>query len=197
MRLNSLYIILFKLRLLIIISILLPVVGFSQSIKEGSIEYLKAANGFGPIILGSQISSIPDYKLTYLDNDRIFDADSCLKYAYKDTAILKLGRDLYFDLVAIRTYKDKVVNIYLFFKKKDGYKVLRNFLTTYGLFANKPNDYVDIYNWETNLLNLTLQYELKSELGVAVFTCNSVEKEIEAMKLRRIINNYYLNKLDN
>jgi len=173
---------------------LLPAFGFSQSKKPGSIEYLKFTNGYESIILGSNISDIPESKLTYLDGERKFDADSCLKYAYKDTTILKVGNDLYLDLIGIRTFRNRVVNIYLFFKKKEGYKALRSFLSSYGLFTSKPNDYVDIYNWDSTSISLSLQYELNSELGVAVFTCTSLQKEIEAMKLKGLINRYYLNK---
>lgn len=194
MRSNSLYIILFDFKLLIVISIVLPVLAFSQSKKTGSIEYLKYSNGFNNIVLGNDIKQIPDYKLTYLDNDKKFDSDSCLKFAYRDTSLLKLSNDLYLDLVGLRTYKNKVVNIYLFFKKKDGYKVLRAFLSSYGLFTSKPSDYVDIYSWNSSTINLTLKYELDAELGVAVFSCNSLEKEIEAMKIKRMINLFYLNK---
>ncbi|MDB4903815.1 MAG: hypothetical protein JWQ63_3096 [Mucilaginibacter sp.] len=194
MRSNSLYIILFDFKLLIVTSILLPVLVFSQSKKTGSIEYLKYSNGFNNIVLGDDIKQIPDYKLTYLDNDKKFDSDSCLKFAYRDTSLLKLNNDLYLELVGLRTYKNKVVNIYLFFKKKDGYKVLRSFLSSYGLFTSKPNDYVDIYSWNSSTINLTLKYELDAELGVAVFSCNSLEKEIEAMKIKRMINLFYLNK---
>ena len=194
MRSNFLYIILFDFKLLIVISIMLPVLAFSQSKKPGSIEYLKFSNGFNNIVLGDNIKQIPDYKLTYLDNDKKFDSDSCLKFAYRDTSLLKLSNDLYLDLVGLRTYKNKVVNIYLFFRKKDGYKVLRAFLSSYGLFTSKPNDYVDIYNWNSSTINLTLKYELDAELGVAVFSCNSLEKEIEAMKIKRMINLFYLNK---
>jgi hypothetical protein len=194
MRPNSIYIILFKLRLLIITLMLLPAFVFSQSKKPGSIEYLKYTNGYNCIILGSNIYEIPDYKLAYLDNERKFDVDSCLKFSYKDTSLLKLGDDLYLDLIGIRTFKNKIVNIYLFFKKADGYKVLRTFLSAYGLFTSKPNDYVDIYNWSSTTVDLSLQYELNSELGVAVFTCNSLEKEIAAMKLKGVINHFYINK---
>jgi hypothetical protein len=174
---------------------LLPVFVFSQSKKAGSIEYLKYNNGFDNIILGSDINQIPGYKLTYLDNDKKLDADSCLKYAYKDTSLLKLGNDLYLDLIGLRTYKNKIVNIYLFFKKKDGYKVLRNFLSDYGLFTDKPSDYVDIYDWRSSTVNLSLRYEIKADLGVAIFTSNHLEKEIEAMKVKRLVNFFYMEKL--
>jgi hypothetical protein len=189
MRPNSLYI-------GFILSILLPAVVFSQlkSKKPGSIEYLKFSNGFNGIVLGNSIDQVPNYELSYLDGDNKFDTDSCLKFAYKDTSLLKLSGDVYLDLIGLRTYKNKVVNIYLFFKRADGYKVLRNFLTAYGLFTNKPSDYVDIYNWNSSKINLSLSYEIPADLGVAIFTCNPLVQEMEDMKIRQLLDLFTFSK---
>jgi hypothetical protein len=170
-----------------IILMVLPFFSYSQSKKTGSIEYLKFTNGFNGITLGSDLQHLPDYKLEFLDGDNQLDADSCLMFEYEDTGLLKLDSNLNIQLIGLRTYKDKVVNIYVFFKLSDGYKVLHNFLTNYGLFTSKPSDYVDIYNWTSSKINLSLRYEVKVDLGVAIFTCNDLEDEIGKMKERQLI----------
>jgi len=174
-------------RAALILLMVIPFFAFSQSKKPGSIEYLKYSNGFENIFVGSDLSQLPGYKLAFLDNDNKFDADSCLKFEYKDANLLKLADDLKLDLIGIRTYKNKVVNIYLFFKLSDGYKILRVFLTNYGLFTNRPNDYADIYDWNSSTVNLSLRYNVKVDLGVAIFTCNRLEHDIELMKTKQYL----------
>ena len=174
-------------RAALILLIATPFFAFSQSKKPGSIEYLKYSNGFGNIFLGSDLSQLTEYKLAFLDNDNKFDADSCLKFEYRDANLLKLAGDLKLDLIGIRTYKNKIVNIYLFFKLSDGYKILRVLLTNYGLFTDRPYDYADIYNWDSSTINLSLRYNVKVDLGVAIFTCNRLENEIELMKAKQYL----------
>jgi len=174
-------------RAAILLLIVIPFVAFSQSKKAGSIEYLKYSNGFGNILLGSDLSQLPGYKLAFLDNDNKFDADSCLKFEYRDPNLLKLAGDLNLDLIGIRTYKNKVVNIYLFFKLSDGYKILDAFLTNYGLFTDRPYNYADIYDWNSSTVNLSLRYNVKVDMGVAIFTCNRLEHEIELMKTKQYL----------
>jgi hypothetical protein len=174
-------------RAALILLIVIPFFASSQPKKTGSIEYLKYSNGFGDIALGADLNQLPGYKLAFLDNDNKFDADSCLKFEYRDANLLRLPGDLKLDLIGLRTYKNKVVNIYLFFKLSDGYKILRVLLNNYGLFTNKPNDYADIYNWDSSTTSLSLRYNVKIDLGVAVFTCNRLENEIESMKTKQYL----------
>jgi hypothetical protein len=167
--------------------IVIPFFASSQPKKPGSIEYLKYSNGFGDISLGADLNQLPGYKLAFLDNDNKFDADSCLKFEYRDANLLRLAGDLNLDLIGIRAYKNKVVNIYLFFKLSDGYKILSVLLTNYGLFTNKPYDYADIYDWNSSTVNLSLRYNVKVDLGVAIFTCNRLAHEIELMKTKQYL----------
>ncbi|WP_162996410.1 hypothetical protein [Mucilaginibacter celer] len=163
-----------------------PSFGWSQSLKAGSVEYLKQSNGIGNLLLGSSITELPSQNLSYLDGDSSMDPDSCLKYQYHDENLLALGDSLSLDAIGLRTYRDKIVNIYLFFKIKDAYKVLSNFLDAYGPFTSRPDAYADIYNWDTSRLSLTLRYEVKADLGVAIFTSKELENVIAADKTNRI-----------
>jgi len=117
---------------LIAIACLLPSLVFSQSKTQGSVEYLKFCNGIKWLTLGEDISQIPAHKLTYLDNDAKPDADSCIRYQYKDSSSLIQGDSLLLDAIGFRVYKNKIVNIYLFFKMTDAYKILDYFLKAYG-----------------------------------------------------------------
>lgn len=168
-----------------------PLPACSQSRKPGSIEYLKFCNGIKNITLGADITTLPVHRLAYLDGDNKPDADSCLKYVYEDDNMLAIGDSLKLDLIGIRTYKGKIVNIYLFFKRVIAYKILDDFIKSYGQFTERPDNYLDIYNWNSRRTSLSLQFEHKVELGVAVFTCNELESKIEAAKQNSLVQENY------
>lgn len=152
-----------------VVLLLSPLHGLSQIIRCGSINYLYNTKGFKNFILGEDVHLLTD-RLSFLDNDTRPDADSCMRYACTDNDILKIDSTLKLDMVGIRTYKNKIVNIYLFFDQKDAYKVLGNFLRTYGQYTEKPVEYADIYYWNTPNVSLSLTYTPDVDKGVAVFT---------------------------
>lgn len=180
----------YKRATLIIAMLFVPLLGFSKT-KTGSIAFLKACNGFKDIKLGEDISEIQPYKLAFMDGNSKLDADSCVSYVFKDDSVLKVDSDFNLQQVAIRTFKNKIVNIYLIFKMTDSYKALRDFLKDYGQFNELPKEYAAIYKWNTSEVNLSLSYEAKLDYGVAVFTCNELVKDIETMKeSKKIIENF-------
>ena len=145
-------------------------------------EFKRITEDFATV-LGADINNIKYEKLSYSDsNGNRFDADSCLKFAITDTTLLKIDDDLSLDMVGVRTYKDKIVNIYLFFSKADEYKILSNFLSSYGTFTSKPFEYKNIYNWDSRLVSLSLMGQQNIEDGVAVFTCNPLITSIAEAK---------------
>jgi hypothetical protein len=161
-----------------------PLSSFGQTIQTGSIHYLQVANGFKGITLGSDVGTMPA-NLSYLDGDSKVDADSCIKYAYGDQTILKMDTSLKLDLVGLRTYKNKVVNIYLFFDVKDAYKVLANFLRLYGQYTDKPDEYANLYNWSAGDVALSLKYNADVDKGVAIFSYKPLVKEIAERRVKR------------
>ena len=195
MRRRFLNLINYKFSKIVLIILCLPINSFCQ-LKQGSVEYLKYCNGINGLTLGADISTIPGNKLAFLDGDSKFDADSCLNYAYKDSTTLKMENGLVLDMIGIRAYKNKIVNIYLFFKKTDAYKLLYDFLIFYGNFTNKPYEFKDIYNWNSSSVSLSLLYEARVDTGVAIFTSNSLKREILLMKVgvigRSILNDPFI-----
>lgn len=165
---------------------------YAQAFKPRSVQYLTATNGINSqIALGADIRDLPATKLSYLDNDNSVDADSCIKYAYNDPDILVApGDSLNLDMIGIRAYKNKIVNIYLFFKIEDAYKVLNRFINMYGQFTDRPDNYSDIYNWDSSISSLSLRYQHKADLGVAIFTSKKLQNEIAANKQRSITRDY-------
>jgi hypothetical protein len=168
-------------RSLIIASITfgLPITGFGQPFTPGSLDALGKDNGFKEIKLGADVSKLPGYKLYYLDNDENLDADSCFKFEYRDQDILKLN-GLLLDLVGIRTYHKQVTNIYLFFKREDGYKILKSFEAIYGNCTDKTGAFM--YDWRSRAVNLSLRYQAMSDLGVAIFTCNAIDSHLSEQR---------------
>jgi hypothetical protein len=181
----------------IVMVLVVPDFCVSQTIKPGSLRHLTDENGFNQIILGADLSSVPADKLSYLDDNNELDQDSCLLYQYHDSSLLKINANLMIQSIGLRTYKNKIVNVYLFFYRSDGYKLLNVFLTRYGQFTDRVSDYADVYNWKTDKLTLSLKYQLNVDMGVAIFTntalasaINERNKSIARLRQLLITNNF-------
>jgi hypothetical protein len=165
----------------------MPLQSRSQTIKCGAISYLASSNGFKNILLGNNFNSRLSKQITYLDNNPVPDADSCVTYACSDSDVLTIDSSLKLNVIGIRTYKNKIVNIYLFFAEKDAYKVLSNFLQNYGQYTRKPVEYADIYNWNTQSVSLSLSYNANIDMGVAIFTFKPLAATVQADRRKRDI----------
>jgi hypothetical protein len=170
------------LLLLFVVLLYIPNFLSAQKTKIGTVEFLKSTNGINGINLGADINSLGYSNLSYLDGDDRFDADSCLKFAISDSTALRINNNLSLDMIGIRTYKNKIVNIYLFFRKSDAYLILNNFLSIYGVFTSKPFEYSNIYNWDSSAVSLSLMYRTDVDDGIAVFTCNPLAYRINEVK---------------
>jgi len=168
-----------------ILLLVLPLKSISQTIVCGSLKYLVEAKGFKHIVLGEDINDLQLKPLRYLDNNQRPDADSCFSYACSDSEILTIDSTLKLDMVGIRTYKNRIVNIYLFFPEKDAYKVLSNFLKNYGQFTEKPVEYANVYDWNTQSVKLSLSYDTNVDEGVAVFTFTPLLASIQDTNRRK------------
>lgn len=165
-----------------IFCLFMPCLVHSQAIKSGSAQYLQAANGFKDLKLGSITKLIPSYKLAYMDGNNKPDADSCYRYIYQDDNILNLADGLMLDRVGLRTYNNRIVEIYLFFRYADGYKVLKNFIANYGACNDLPADFT--YIWNTGDVNLSLHYEEGLDLGVAVFSSKKMRQLVQQNSIK-------------
>lgn len=166
----------------IIFCLFVPGMAQAQTIKCGSAQYLQAANGFKSLKLGSIIKFIPAYKLTYMDGNDKPDADSCYRYIYQDDEILNLNDDLMLDRVGLRTYNNQIVEIYLFFRQNDGYKILKNFIASYGACNDRPADFT--YVWNTGDVSLSLRYEEGLDLGVAIFSSKKMKQLLQQNSIK-------------
>lgn len=164
----------------------LPGMAWPQSVETGSAEYLLAANGFKNLKLGEIMKLIPKsksrhkkykYRLAYMDGDDTLDADSCYRYIYEDDDILELSDGVTLDRVGLRTYKNQIVEIYLFFRHDDGYKVLKDFVNNYGTCNIRPTDFT--YLWDIGDVSLSLHYRQGVDLGVAIFSSKRLEKRLQ------------------
>jgi hypothetical protein len=174
----------FRIALILLASLCTSSLAFGQSKdqlkKEGTLAYLKLSNGTKDFKLGSDIAASQLKNLIYLEgNDGTPDADSCVTYEYNAGNQLKLDKDLNLEHICLRLYKNKIVNIYVFFKQKEGYSLLRNFLKNYGMFTARPDNYLDNYRWDSSEVTLSLNYTRNNDLGVAVFTSVNLNNEIK------------------
>jgi hypothetical protein len=166
---------------LFIVILFMSTFSSAQKLKLGSMDF-KSAIGYKNIMLGADIGSLNFSKLDYLDGDNSFDADSCINYAVCDSSVLKFNDKIRLDMIGIRTYKNKIVNIYLFFPKPEGYGMLNNFISTYGGFFSKPNENSNIYNWDSKNVTLSLMYQADVADGVAEFTLKPLTQYIAQAK---------------
>ncbi|HZY39031.1 MAG TPA: hypothetical protein VFE53_20380 [Mucilaginibacter sp.] len=146
-------------------------------------EYLRLSNGFGQIELGSVINQLRWDKLSYLDDADSVDTDSCRKFCYKDSDLLYLGNGLLLDRIGVRTYNDRIVNIYLFFPRNAGHAMLQNFEANYGAYTDVPGEFM--YEWKTTAVTLSLRYSRAIEMGVAIFTSVDLEKQLVEDETKR------------
>ncbi|MFD2146945.1 hypothetical protein [Mucilaginibacter antarcticus] len=170
------------LMLLFVVLMGVPALSFAQKRQIGSLAYLNTIAGVNGIKVGTDVATISYSKLKYLDDDGKFDADSCLKFAVSDTARLKLDNDVRLNMIGVRTFKNKIVNIYLFFPKENGYKIVKEFIANYGGFFSKPDANADIYKWDSETVNLSVMYQADVEDGVAIFTSKPLVQHISQEK---------------
>jgi hypothetical protein len=174
-----------KIRLFLVIITFLPLFTFGQrAVRSGSIAFLTYNQGFATLKLGSDITLLPKEKLSFLEGNDKADFDSCLTYQITDSLMVDIDGIIPLDAVCIRTYKNKIVNIYAFFSRNFGYAVLRSFITSYGLFTSKPDDYLDIYDWKSTSVDLNLRYVQTTSLGMATFTWNEINDKLPHRPLK-------------
>jgi hypothetical protein len=175
----------YKTLVIMMMSLCLPAMCFSQSSQPGSLAFLKDRNGIAGFRLGAYLTVNQAQDLSYIDGENGKpDADSCVTYEYHPENGLKVEGGISVNHICLRTYKNKLVNIYVFFNRPEGYLVLRRFLQWYGTFTAKPNDYLDIYDWDSNKVKVSLRYHLDTDQGMAVYTSVDLMNEIEARKVK-------------
>lgn len=171
--------------LAIIVSLIIPQRSSAQNmnVESGSLKSLSEANGYGDLILGADTRQMPEKNFSFLDNDNDADADSCFKFKYADTTMLNFEDGLKLDLVGLRTYNNCIVNIYLFFKIEDGFKMLKALQNYFGHPTDHPGDFM--YDWSSDEVNLQLRFEAKENLGVAIFSSRKMLTDVLAARQER------------
>ena len=160
-----------------------PAPPVAAPVEQGSMDYLLACNGFEQLKLGADIKHLKLDKMAYLDGIDSLDTDSCYKFAYKDDSLLNMGNGLTLNLVGFRTYKNKIVNIYLFFQRDTGFDLLRKFEAEFGKFTATPGEFM--YDWIGDGITLSLRYKQAVDMGVAIFTCNNIERQVKLDDVKR------------
>jgi len=87
------------------------------------------------------------------------------------------------DMVGLRVYNGRIINIYLFFKKEYGYQMFQSFKSEYGNCTQRNSDFT--YSWDSESVKLYLEYD-KEYLGIAIFSSKKLYQEIAQNNLRRI-----------
>ena len=163
--------------------LVVPAFCYAQNENSGLLNNLTVSNGFGKIYLGESINMIAKDKLVYMDGDRTRDIDGCVKYEYHDMDQINSENNLDLNMVGLRVYNGKIINIYLFFKKENGYQIFQSFESKFGNCTARTGDFT--YSWDTYNVKLYLEYD-KEYLGVAIYSCKKLYQEIAQNNERRL-----------
>lgn len=149
----------------------------------GNLQNLQSKNGYKGIVLGSDISTLPTDKLSSLDDAKTT-PDSIRRFDYKDTSLYKISDIIKLSAIVISTYKNKILNITLVYDKKDGYSILEIFERAFGLYTDRPNMFMDKYNWYSSKVKLAVNFENKGPFAYAIYTCNDLQSEVDQKMLK-------------
>jgi hypothetical protein len=162
--------------ILFLFAILVPCIIFCQPKQNELLEHLRSGNGFKQIELGADIRQLERDKLSYLDDVDSVDSEGCNKFCYRDSSMLYLGNGLFLKQVGLRTYKDRIVNIYLFFPRGAGHDMLKYFEANYGKSTDVPGEFM--FDWKTTGVTLSLRYNQPSEMGIAIFSSDNIAEQM-------------------
>lgn len=174
---------------ILIVQLMLVMIGpphvLSQTVSSatGSLNFLDSARGYSDLVLGADTRQMPQKFFAFLDNDKSIDPDSCLKFKYNDVTMLDFEEGVKLDLVGLRAYGHQIVNIYLFFKSGDGFKMLRVLRKYFGNPTAHPNDFS--YEWAGSEVTLQLRFENKGDLGIVIFSSNQLMQQVAVARTAR------------
>ncbi|MGJ1205687.1 hypothetical protein [Sphingobacterium lactis] len=144
----------------------------------GKISDLDKKNGFKTLVLGDSITNFDKYK--FLGN-----VDENVKMFDVKEIDCKIG-DIELTAISIITFDNKISKIVAFFDKKDGYKIHGVFDKAYGVHSQKPNRFIDKYEWNGSKVDLILDYDDLRKDGIMMFISLPLHKaEKDANNIKR------------
>lgn len=127
----------------------------------GKISDLDKKNGFKTLVLGDSITNFDNFKF-------LGDIDENVKMFDVKEIDRKIG-DIELTAISIITFDNKISKIVAFFDKKDGYKIHGVFDKAYGVHTQRPNRFIDKYEWNGNNVDLILDYDELRKDGTMMF----------------------------
>ncbi|MCY4781448.1 hypothetical protein ORI89_17445 [Sphingobacterium sp. UT-1RO-CII-1] len=153
--------------LTIIIITITSLCSFGQD--YGKISELDIKNGFKTIVLGDSVSNYKDFKL-------IGPGEQDSEFYEGSSVGLNIG-DVSLKSIAIATFRERISRIIVFFDPADGYKIKDILNKAYGLYTDKPNRFMDKFEWSSPKVRLTLDYDNRSDKGSMIFSSKEVVNE--------------------
>ncbi len=154
----------------------------SKGQDYGKIENLDKKNGFKTIVLGDSITNFEKYKLL---GSRGFN-----NFYDVNGEDLNIG-DNPIRSIAVTTFEGRISKIIILFDKEVGYKIREVLFQAYGLFTNRPNRFMDKYEWEGSEVELNLDYDSTSNEGMMLLSSKKIsklERDFEDKKNKESIN---------
>lgn len=161
--------------------LLLIAVSFKSYSQEapppGSIRYLDYKRGFKDIVLGSDMNSISG-KLMLIEKPG---PDSTSVYDYTDRSNLKIGEIELRD-ISVVTFKNKILFIMVTMDKKYDTEMLKLLTDAYGVYTEKPNQFMNRYLWRGSFANLSFDYTSVTKPSTLFFTDIELARESRDFK---------------
>lgn len=170
-------------KVIVVILALMPLLGYCQA-KIGTRDYLDEKNGFKDLILGADINAIKS-KLSFIDGDSKPDKDGCIYYDVKDAVYLSIGETVKIKSITIRTYQNHILDIFLILDKQYGQPIYEVFTKAYGIYSNKPNQFMEKYTWNTQKVQLYLNEEAGKEQAVVIYTSKPLTEQLDQIKSKK------------
>lgn len=117
--------------------------------EAGSKKFLDYKNGFKDIKLGSDIADLSD-KVKLVDKEQNF-------YEFLEIADLKIGTSK-INSIALATYNGKIKDIFISLEKGSGNTIFSVLREAYGIYSDRPNQFMDKYYWLGNKVRLILDF---------------------------------------
>lgn len=146
----------------ILLTVLIVVTSICSYAQEyGKISELDTKNGFKTLVLGDTLKELTKFK-------HLGDVDENVKM-YDAIGIDKKIGDITLESVSIISFHNKISTIVVYFDKKDGYKIHDVFSKAYGLYSERPNRFMDKYEWYGKNVRLILDYDDTRKEGSIMF----------------------------
>lgn len=147
---------------------------YGKSQEYGDINNLDKKNGFKSITLGDSVSNKEKYK--FLGDG----ADETIFYDVINEE-LKIG-EIPLKSISVSSFKGQVASVFVVYDHSKGYLIKDVLNKAYGLYTDRPNRYMDKYDWEGRKVKIHLNYDSSGKDGVMMIISKDFDRLIQEFR---------------